>query len=359
MSAPHLWLRAEQRPNETRVGLMPEGAAQLLAAGFRVSVEDSDSRVIATENYKEAGCEIVPAHTWPDAPKDAIIFGLKELPEDGTPLTHTHIMFGHAFKGQVSGRRLLERFKAGGGRLLDLEYLTDEDGRRRAAFGYWAGFAGAAVALFAWAAQQGGGIAGPIAPYRNAEALKEALDQALSQAGDKRPRALIIGALGRVGTGAGDLCRALDVPVTGWDKDETASGGPFPEILKHEVFLNCILAGPETPLFVPKESLGQTRDLTVIGDIACDPDGDYNPIPIYDRATTWDAPALRVQDAPPMDVVAIDNLPSMLPLESAQDYAGQLLPVLLELEGDPGDTWSRARKIFADHVSALDQEKMR
>ena len=34
-------------------------------------------------------------------------------------------------------------FRAGGGALYDLEYLTDDTGRRLAAFGYWAGYAGA------------------------------------------------------------------------------------------------------------------------------------------------------------------------------------------------------------------------
>ena len=37
----HLWVRAEQRPNEERVGLTPEGAAALIKAGFRVTVEES------------------------------------------------------------------------------------------------------------------------------------------------------------------------------------------------------------------------------------------------------------------------------------------------------------------------------
>ena len=63
-------------------------------------------------------------------------------------------MFGHAFKGQHSGKTLLQRFQAGGGTLYDLEYLTDSTGRRVAAFGYWAGYAGAAVSVIAWLAQQ-------------------------------------------------------------------------------------------------------------------------------------------------------------------------------------------------------------
>jgi hypothetical protein len=33
----HLWVRAEQRPNEERVGLTPEGAAALVKAGVRIA----------------------------------------------------------------------------------------------------------------------------------------------------------------------------------------------------------------------------------------------------------------------------------------------------------------------------------
>ncbi len=353
MSAPHLWVRAEQRDNETRVGITPEGVKALMDTEFTVTVEASDSRVIGTNDYAATGCAIVGANTWPDAPRDAIIFGLKELPEDGTPLPHTHIMFGHAFKGQISGQTLLKRFREGGGTLLDIEYLTNETGRRVAAFGYWAGFAGAAVALKCWVAQQRGGMAGAITPYANADALKAELLVELDACKTERPTALTIGALGRVGTGASDLCRAVDVSVTGWDIPETAHGGPFPEILQHDLFLNCILAGPDTPVFVPKSALTKPRALTVIGDIACDPDSDYNPVPVYDRATTWAAPALRVHNDPPLDVTAIDNLPSMLPLESAQDFAAQLLPTLKELSGDENGVWARAKATFQSHLDAL------
>ena len=60
-------------------------------------------------------------------------------------------------------------------------------------------------------------------------------------------------------------------------------GGPFPEILEHEIFLNCILARPGCPVFVPASAKTAARKLTVIGDIACDPTSDYSPIKVYDR----------------------------------------------------------------------------
>ncbi len=349
----HLWVRAEQRDNEERVGLTPDGAARLIDAGMRVTVEESSFRAIPIEGYRDAGCEIAAENSWPGAPADAIVFGLKELPDDGTPLTHRHILFGHAFKGQPAGQVLLKRFKAGGGTLYDLEYLVDETGRRVAAFGYWAGFAGAAVALKCWAAQRRGGIAGPVSTYANSQALRDELSAELAEIGTSRPNALVIGALGRVGTGAADLCAAMDVEVTRWDMQETSHGGPFPEVLDHDIFLNCILARPDTPVFVPAIAKTAPRRLSVIGDIACDPDSVFSPIKVYDRTTTWDEPALRVQDVPVLDVTAIDNLPSMLPVESSQDYARQLLGSLLTLHDLEGGVWGRARATFDDHVRGL------
>lgn len=347
----HLWVRAEQRPNEERVGLTPAGAAALVKAGIKVTVEQSAVRAIAIDGYKAAGCAIAPENAWPQAPSDAIVFGLKELPEDGTDLTHRHIMFGHAYKGQPAGQVLLKRFKAGGGTLYDLEYLVDEQGRRVAAFGYWAGYAGAAVSLKCWAAQRRGGIAGPVTKYADKASLLADLEKDLS--GLARPRVIVIGALGRVGTGASDLCAAMAVAVTKWDMAETASGGPFPEVLEHEIFLNCILARPGCPVFVPATAKTDPRKLTVIGDIACDPTSDFSPIKVYDRVTDWQAPALRVHDNPPLDVMAIDNLPSLLPVESSEDYAAQLLPSLLTLDRLDAGVWGRARTEYDRHTASL------
>ncbi|WP_238365137.1 saccharopine dehydrogenase [Mesobacterium pallidum] len=349
----HLWVRAESRPNEDRVGVTPEGVRALIAAGFRVTVEESATRAIPYDGFAAAGADRAAEGAWVNAPDDAIVFGLKELPDDGTPLRHRHIMFGHAFKGQHSGRELLRRLKAGGGTLYDLEYLVDESGRRVAAFGYWAGFAGAAVTLLAWAAQAEGGICPAVGAYPDKDALVDALGIALDETGRDLPAAIVIGALGRVGTGASDLCDLLGVPVTRWDMAETAGGGPFPQILEHDVFLNCIFARPGTPVFVPKTALDAPRQLTAIGDIACDPDSDYNPIPVYGRATSWDAPVVRVHEAPLLDVMAIDNLPSMLPVESSEDYAGQLLPSLLTLGSLDAGVWGRAKARFDTHMKGV------
>lgn len=340
----HLWVRAEHRDDEARVGITPAGAADLIARGFRVTVEDSPRRAIPAAAYAAAGCAVAREGSWTGAPADAFVFGLKELPEGDGPLPHRHIFFGHAFKGQPGAARLLGRFRAGGGVLLDLEALADETGRRVAAFGYWAGYAGAGVTLLAWAAQERGGIMGPLRGATDKTGLMAQVRAVL--AGLQAPRALVIGALGRVGTGAADLCEGAGLAVTRWDIAETAHGGPYPEVTQHGVLFNCILARPGAPVFAPKAILTEPRALRVIGDIACDPGVPYSPIPLYDRATGWDAPVVRVHDDPVLDIMAIDNLPSLLPLEASEDFAAQLLPSLRALDRVDEGVWARARAVF-------------
>ena len=151
---------------------------------------------------------MVPNHSWAQAPRDIPILGLKELPESSEPLPHTHIQFAHCYKQQGGWSAVLARFYKGGGSLYDLEFLTDAQGRRVAAFGFHAGFAGAAAGALAYAAQKKGKTLGLLEPYPNETAMVQDVRQKLGGSG-KGLRALVIGALGRCGRGAVDLLRKI------------------------------------------------------------------------------------------------------------------------------------------------------
>ena len=60
MTAPHLWIRAEARPTEQRVPLVPADAARLVEDGFVVTVEESPTRIVAIDDYVAAGCSVAP-----------------------------------------------------------------------------------------------------------------------------------------------------------------------------------------------------------------------------------------------------------------------------------------------------------
>jgi len=361
MSKAHIWLRAETKPDEQRTALSPSGAKKLIDAGFKVTVESSSQNIFDDELYQDINVELVPQGTWVNAPMDAIILGLKELPEDNFALTNQHIYFAHAYKDQAGWQELLSRFKSGGGQLFDLEYLVDEHQRRIAAFGYWAGFAGAALAVLAWANQQQN-INPPLADissYQDKQQLLAELDKALSQIFSKhetitKPTVFVIGAKGRSGKGAVDLAKALALDVVEWDMAETKKGGPFVEIIQADIFINCVLINTDLPPFITNELLNnEQRKLSVIVDVSCDPYGSYNPLPIYQQCTTFKSPCLRIDDTKLLDLIAIDHLPSLLPKESSEDYGAQLLTHLLTLDDKSQGVWPKALALFNNKTKDL------
>lgn len=86
--------------------------------------------------------------------------------------------------------------------------MNDEKGRRVAAFGFHAGFAGAAAGALALASQRKGEKLGLLQPFANEEAMISAVKRTLGGSG-KGVKALVIGALGRCGSGAVDLFRKI------------------------------------------------------------------------------------------------------------------------------------------------------
>ena len=132
------------------------------------------------------------------------------------PLSHAHISFMHVYKEQGGWTDVLRRFTQGKGTLYDLEFLEDENKRRVAAFGYAAGFAGAAAGALALAAQQqsgGQGKLGGLKPYQNEAAMVKHVSEGLRgiEGGVENVKVLVIGALGRCGRGAVDLFRKVGV----------------------------------------------------------------------------------------------------------------------------------------------------
>ena len=140
----------------------------------------------------------------------------------------------------------------------------------------------------------------------------------------------------------------MGVASTRWDIEETRGGADLSPILGHDIFVNAVLASPDCPLFVPPGApTTPGRRLSAVADVSCDPSSPYNPIPIYDRITTFDEPARRIEaSGAPLAVTAIDHLPSLLPIEATEDYSAQLLPALLTLDGDQDGIWARAKAAF-------------
>ncbi|CAI9418749.1 saccharopine dehydrogenase [Nocardioides sp. T2.26MG-1] len=355
MQPVHVWIRSESRGTERRAPVVPADVRPLLDAGLQVTVEASAQRIFPTEEYVAAGASVAAEGSWVDAPDDAYVLGIKELPDEPESLRHRHIYFAHAFKGQADARRTLERFVRGGGRLLDIEYLVDESGRRVVAFGYWAGYVGAGLGLLHLA----GSLTAPLAPMARPE-LDAELERA-GRAGADRLLALVTGALGRSGRGAQDALTTAGVPTTRWDRQETQDLHKQ-ALLGHDLLVNCVVTHTPTTPFVEPEDLDRERRLRVLADVTCDVTGPTNMLPVNNRITTWEEPVRRLHagdpehGSAPLDVIAIDNLPSLLPREASESFSADLTPHLLTLvrDGEPAGPWAAAGRAFEQAVERLE-----
>lgn len=175
-----------------------------------------------------------------------------------------------------------------------------------------------------------------------------------------KPRVLIIGARCRCGTRAINFCQQASLPesrIIQWDIAETSArgDGSYPEINDADIFISCIYlpAGTRIPPFVSRESLSVPgRKLSVICDVSCDSTSEWNPIPVYDRYTSFDEPTVPVDlgeedNGPALSVISINHLPTLVAREASEDFAGQLLPTLRTLDRRQEEgVWMRAEKVF-------------
>jgi saccharopine dehydrogenase (NAD+, L-lysine forming) len=345
----HLWVRAEVRPTERRAPVVPYDVARLVAAGFRVTVEESTQRVFDIEAYAEAGATVVPTGSWVDAPDDVVVVGIKELPESPDALRHRHVYFAHAFKGQSDAVSVLERFRAGGGTLSDIEYLTDGRGRRVVAFGYWAGYVGAALGVLHLA----GALDAPLEPMGQHD-----LDALLLSVADRvaGSRPVVTGARGRSGTGACDALGVAGLLPARWDQRESSDLGSQ-GLLAYDLLVNCVGIREPTPPFLSPEDLDAPRRLRAVSDVTCDVTSDKNMIRVNDAITTWDEPVrtVRGRSGAELDVIAIDNLPSLLPREASIGFSEELTVQLLGLADPsrPSGPWVAAEVAFRQALTTL------
>jgi len=128
-------------------------------------------------------------------------------------------------------------------------------------------------------------------------------------------------------------------------------------IFSPQIFVNCIYLSDPIPPFIAPESLNSdSRKLSVVCDVSCDTTNPHNPIPIYSINTTFDHPTVPVKTTagPPLSVISIDHLPSLLPREASEAFSEALLPSLMTLKDrETSPVWVRAKKLFDEKVATL------
>jgi saccharopine dehydrogenase (NAD+, L-lysine-forming) len=149
----------------------------------------------------------------------------------------------------------------------------------------------------------------------------------------------IIGSRGRCGTGVISLLQNFNLSYTNINKEniDCIQLGSF------DILYNCILLDESyNKVWFDKNTLFEKK--IIIVDISCDSSKKNNPIQIYTEETTFINPVYKYNDF--VDIIAISNLPSLLPKDSSDEFSKKCKELLLEYKYDPNKYWERNKKVY-------------
>ncbi len=365
-------IRETKTPADRRVPLTPEQCSLLmnLDKPVEVVVQPSDIRCFSNEEYRDAGVELAE-----DLSDCDFLLGVKEVKTDKLLPGKSYLFFSHTAKRQPYNRGLLQKLIANRNRMIDYEYLTDEEGIRVVAFGHWAGVVGAYNALRAWGLRTGNYTLKPASECLDYEQLLGELKGITAG----KVRVAITGG-GRVAGGAKDILlksgfREVDpegylnntynepvfTRLDPWNYTRRSDGRLFNfnhfvrcpgeydnafgiYAMATDIYLACHFWDPAAPLILTREMLKDPGcPIQVVADISCDLNGPVastvrastiaEPLYGYDPHSGEESADLFANGI--ITVMAVDNLPGELPRDASAAFGNALLEHVIPFLGDP------------------------
>jgi saccharopine dehydrogenase (NAD+, L-lysine-forming) len=323
MSWKKIFIRKETHLHEFRTPLVPKDIKTLIQAGFTVFVQSSADRIYKDREYEIAGALLTTDEWHAYKYQDALILGIKELDHLEKLHRHTHAYFSHSFKGQTGSEKTLRAFSESESKLYDFEYFTSVDGKRLISFGWFAGFVGAVLGLQKELTT--------LQPWSSMEAMLASVEPVPT---DKK--IAVVGWKGRCGSGVCDTLDKLQISYSRLNREADTS-----KLAEYDILYNCILLDSSyEKLWFSAQSPKPEHPILIV-DISCDYSKPNNPIAVYKAATTWEHP--RIYPAENLEIIAIENLPSLIPKESS-DYFSSILTIFILDAMD--SVWNRPLQNF-------------
>ena len=346
MRIKYLVLRNEYKKNEYRVAIIPKDCKILINNNFIIYVESSKNRCFSDELYEKNGCIIINDFSKYNFNKDeTLIIGLKELDyKNINLLSYKHLYFSHTFKEQSNSKEILQKFKNQKGFIYDLEYLIDDNNKRLVAFGFWAGFVGTAISLLQYYYKINNKELNNLDPYNDYGIIIKELQKFYKYF--KNLNIGIIGINGRCGKGSKFLLDKLLINYVGYLKEDNLQN-----LINHNIIINCIkLETNFDKIFISNDSINDFKNLSIITDISCDIFAVNNPIKLNYNLTTFEKPIYKFNKN--IDIICIDNLPSLLPIDSSTEFSNKLTELILLINND-NIIWNNLEKLYIKKINNL------
>jgi saccharopine dehydrogenase (NAD+, L-lysine-forming) len=341
-----IFIRNEINPEEHRTPIVPHDVSKLISAGFEVFVESSHTRFFSDNEYSINGAMITNKR-WHDSTfNNALIIGLKEISELEKLNNHKHLYFSHSYKQQVGYKNILSAFTNSSSIIYDFEYFIDKHKKRIISFGFYAGITGCVLGILQYLEKTTFGINISSLHYWNThqEMIKYINTSLLKDA-----KIAIVGGKGNCGTGVKHILDELKIKYDIFDKHSNKL------LLKeYDIVYNCItLLENSSEIWFSKHT--EFKKPIIIVDISCDYLKANNPIQLYNENTTWINPVYSYNKF--VDIIAINNLPSLLPKDSSVYFSNKCVDLLQEYQQPNVGIWHENKKIYYDNINNMNIDK--
>ncbi len=346
-------LKETKNPPDRRVVFSPEALVALKNEypDFLVQVQSSETRIFSDQSYIDAGIEVVD-----DVSDCDVLIGIKEIPVEDLIANKTYFFFSHTIKKQPQNKALMQAVLAKNITLYDHETIVSPDNRRLIGFGTYAGYVGAYNSIRAF----GHKFELFNLPKPSALNGKEQMITYLKRI-VLPPLKFVVTGKGKVGNGAKEIFKTIKIKevtkenfltkkfaqpvfvqlgVEDYNKKSTDGSFDFQDFVQNpdqyesnfeaytqraEIYVAGHFHAIDSPNILTRNML-QSKDcqIKIVADISCDIDGS---IASSLRASTNDAPfygyhpinneEVDVFHPAAIVVMAVDNLPSELPLDAS------------------------------------------
>ena len=307
-------IRKEFKQNEYRTPLVPTDVSILVSNNFNVFIENFSNRCFLLEEYIANGAkEINQAEIYELNKDHTLIIGLKDLDiKDIIYFKFNHLYFSHTYKNQIDSYQILNMFKCNGGKIYDLEYLTDTNNNRLVYFGNHAGFIGAILGICQYIYRNDKKTLTNLKPILDINNellnLKNMLTLQLN-----KPNIAIIGPNGKCGKGAIDLLNLFELQYSKFERTDSKLN-----LSNYNIIINCIFLNKNDEIspFIDNNSMSNFKNCVIV-DVSCDYSNKNNPIRIYDKLTSHENPVAHINSE--IDLIVEESKQS-----AAEAYADYL-----------------------------------
>ena len=334
-----IYIRKEIIDNEYRTPLIPRDIKKLIDKGFIIYVQTCKKRVYTDNVYRNSGAIITSDKWYEPKFKNAIIIGIKELDNLEKLNNNTHIYFSHTFKNQNNSEYILTKFIKSNSQLYDFEYFLNKK-ERLIAFGFYSGMVGTILGLKQYYNKINKiDDISYLTPWKSFNDMYNYVKNNIKDS----INIAVVGAFGRCGNGVKKILSTFNLNYTIIDKSYDTSN-----LKNFDIIFNCILLDVNYNKIWFDKNTDFKKDIVIV-DISCDYSRENNPIKLYNKATSWKEPVFKYNNF--VDIIGIDNLPSLLPTESSEYFSNKLVDLLLQFDTDENNYWKNNLEIYYEKAN--------